>query len=662
MLDNKFKLISKHKPSGDQPNAIRELVRGLKEGMRHQTLLGVTGSGKTFTVANVIKEIQKPTLVIAHNKTLAAQLCNEFRELFPKNAVHYFVSYYDYYQPEAYMPITDTYIGKEAMINDEIDKLRHAATTALLTRNDVIIVASVSCIYGLGAPETYSENIIHFKVGDVIDRKSLTRRLISMQFGRTNSDLKRSTFRLTGDSWEIMPPFEETIYSFRLENNKIAEIFVIDPVKGFEYDKTPTVNEVIVSPARHFLTTVGDEKNAALENIKEELKKRLKYFESTAKYLEAERLERRTLNDLAMIREVGYCHGIENYSRHLSGRASGEAPATLLDYFPKDFLMVIDESHVTVPQLNGMYQGDASRKKTLVEYGFRLPSAVDNRPLKFREFEKRLWQVIYTSATPGPYEGKKNEQVVEQIIRPTGLVDPKIVIRPATGQIEDLIPRIKERIGEKERVLVTTLTKKMAEDLSEYLEEAGMKVTYLHSDIKTLERIKILTNLRRGNIDVLVGVNLLREGLDLPEVSLIAILDADKEGFLRSETSLIQVIGRAARNVRGEVLIYADRITGSIERAVRETDRRRKIQEEYNKTHNITPRTIIRPITSILPDDILDLELKPLATKSIKALELILKEKEREMKEAAKKLDFELAAILRDEIKELIKKVKKHAR
>lgn len=560
------------------------------------------------------------------------------------------------------MPITDTYIGKEAMINDEIDKLRHAATTALLTRNDVIIVASVSCIYGLGAPETYSENIIHFKVGDTIDRKSLTRKLISMQFGRTNSDLKRSTFRLRGDSWEIMPPFEETIYNFRLENNKIAEIFVIDPVKGFEYGKTPTVNEVIVSPARHFLTTVGDEKNAALESIKEELKERLKYFESTAKYLEAERLERRTLNDLAMIREVGYCHGIENYSRHLSGREAGEAPATLLDYFPEDFLMVIDESHVTVPQLNGMYQGDASRKRTLVEFGFRLPSAVDNRPLKFQEFEKRLPQVIYTSATPGPYEGKKSEQVVEQIIRPTGLIDPKIVIRPATGQIEDLIPRIKERIGEKERVLVTTLTKKMAEDLSEYLEEAGMKVTYLHSDIKTLERIKILTNLRRGNIDVLVGVNLLREGLDLPEVSLIAILDADKEGFLRSETSLIQVIGRAARNVRGEVLIYADRITGSIERAVRETNRRRKIQEEYNKIHNITPRTIIRPITSILPDDILDLELKPLATKSIKALELILKEKEKEMKGAAKKLDFELAAILRDEIKELTKKVKKHAR
>ena len=656
-----FELISENKPAGDQPKAIKELISGLNKDYRRQTLMGVTGSGKTFTVANIIAKLDKPTLVIAHNKTLAAQLCNEFRELFPHNAVHYFVSYYDYYQPEAYMPISDTYIGKEAMINDEIDKLRHAATMSLLTRRDVIVVASVSCIYGLGAPEAYSQNIIHFKVGDKIDRKALTRKLIGMQFSRTGSDLKRSTFRLRGDNWEIMPPYEETIYNFRLDGDRIADIFVIDPVKGFEYGKTPRVEEVFVSPARHFLT-MGDSKEKALVNIKKELKEQLKHFESTGKLLEAERLERRTLNDIAMISEVGYCHGIENYSRHLSGRNPGEAPATLLDYFPEDFLMVIDESHVTVPQLNGMYEGDASRKRTLVEYGFRLPSAVDNRPLKFKEFEERMGQVIYTSATPGPYEKKESEQIVEQVIRPTGLIDPKITMLPARGQVEDLIPRIKQRVSEKERVLVTTLTKKMAEDLSQYLEEVGLKVTYLHSDIKTLERIRILTNLRKGNIDVLVGVNLLREGLDLPEVSLIAILDGDKEGFLRSETSLIQVIGRAARNVRGEVLIYADRITGSIERAVRETNRRRKIQEAYNKLHNITPRTIIRPITSILPDDILDLELKPLATKSIKALELILKEKEKEMKDAAKKLDFELAAILRDEVKELTKKVKRHAR
>ena len=656
-----FELISENKPAGDQPKAIKELISGLNKDYRRQTLMGVTGSGKTFTVANIIAKLDKPTLVIAHNKTLAAQLCNEFRELFPHNAVHYFVSYYDYYQPEAYMPISDTYIGKEAMINDEIDKLRHAATMSLLTRRDVIVVASVSCIYGLGAPEAYSQNIIHFKVGDKIDRKALTRKLIGMQFSRTGSDLKRSTFRLRGDNWEIMPPYEETIYNFRLDGDRIADIFVIDPVKGFEYGKTPRVEEVFVSPARHFLT-MGDSKEKALVNIKKELKEQLKHFESTGKLLEAERLERRTLNDIAMISEVGYCHGIENYSRHLSGRNPGEAPATLLDYFPEDFLMVIDESHVTVPQLNGMYEGDASRKRTLVEYGFRLPSAVDNRPLKFKEFEERMGQVIYTSATPGPYEKKESEQIVEQVIRPTGLIDPKITMLPARGQVEDLIPRIKQRVSEKERVLVTTLTKKMAEDLSQYLEEVGLKVTYLHSDIKTLERIRILTNLRRGNIDVLVGVNLLREGLDLPEVSLIAILDGDKEGFLRSETSLIQVIGRAARNVRGEVLIYADRITGSIQRAVQETNRRRKIQEAYNKLHNITPRTIIRPITSILPDDILDLELKPLATKSIKALELILKEKEKEMKDAAKKLDFELAAILRDEVKELTKKVKRHAR
>ncbi len=671
-----FKLISQNKPAGDQPKAIKELVSGLKKGYKHQTLLGVTGSGKTFTVANVIAQIQKPTLVIAHNKTLAAQLCNEFRELFPQNAVHYFVSYYDYYQPEAYLPTTDTYIGKEALINDEIDKLRHAATTALLTRKDVIVVASVSCIYGLGAPEVYEANILNFKVGDVLNRKELMRQLVKMQFKRTTADLKRGTFRLRGDHWEIMPPYEEVIYNFIIDKDRIIKIFLINPVKGFELGRTPSVEEVFISPARHFISHGQED---ALKAIKEELKEQLKYFEKKSLYLEAERLERRVKNDLAMIKEIGYCHGIENYSRHLSGRKEGQPPATLLDYFPREsafdpresalsespgFLTIIDESHVTVPQLNGMYAGDASRKKTLVEYGFRLPSAIDNRPLKFNEFQERVGQVIYTSATPSPYELEKSSpstssgskgQVVKQIVRPTGLVDPKVVIRPAKGQVDDLIPRVEERVAVKERVLITTLTKRMAEDLSEYLNEKKFKVAYLHSDVKTLDRIKILTNLRKGNFDVLVGVNLLREGLDLPEVSLVAILDADKEGFLRSETSLIQTIGRAARNVKGEVLLYADQITGSIKRAVRETETRRKIQLAYNKKHGITPTTIVRAITDIMPvEEILNLEAKPIP-KSKTALKLFIRDKEREMKAAAQNLDFELAAILRDEIKTLSK-------
>ena len=648
-----FKLISKNRPSGDQPKAIRELVSGLKNGYDHQTLLGVTGSGKTFTIANVIAEVNRPTLVIAHNKTLAAQLCNEFRELFPENAVQYFVSYYDYYQPEAYLPATDTYIGKEALINDEIDKLRHAATTSLLTRKDVIVVASVSCIYGLGAPEVYRENIISFKVGDTINRQELMRQLVKMQFKRTTADLKRGTFRLRGDNWEIMPPYEEKIYNFLVKENRILKIFIIDPVKGFQSGFTPSVEEVFISPARHFISHGQDD---ALREIKAELKVRLKYFEEHGKYLEAERLERRVKNDLAMIREIGYCHGIENYSRHLSGRGEGEPPATLLDYFPENFLTVIDESHVTVPQLRGMYEGDASRKRTLVEYGFRLPSAIDNRPLKFNEFGVRIGQVIYTSATPSPYELEKSNQIVKQIVRPTGLVDPKVVIRPAKGQVDDLIPRVEERVAVKERVLITTLTKRMAEDLSEYLNEKKFKVAYLHSDVKTLDRIKILTNLRKGNFDVLVGVNLLREGLDLPEVSLVAILDADKEGFLRSETSLIQTIGRAARNVKGEVLIYADQITGSIKRAVKETESRRKIQLAYNKKHGITPRTIVRAITDIMPvEEILNLEARPIP-KSKTALKHFIRDKEKEMKHAAEHLDFELATILRDEIRELSKK------
>ncbi len=624
--------------------------------------MGVTGSGKTFSIANVIAEINKPTLVIAHNKTLAAQLCNEFRELFPKNSVNYFVSYYDYYQPEAYIPSSDTYIDKEALINDEIDKLRHAATMALLTRRDVIVVASVSCIYGLGAPEAYKENIFHFNVGDHVERRDFSRKLVELQFTRTTADLKRGTYRLRGESWEIMPADREVIYNFEVKEGIIRAIYEIDPVAGFIAGKTPQVSEVLFAPAKHFITE-APARERAIKAIQLELKDQLKYFDKEKKFLEAERLDRRTKFDLAMMREVGYCHGIENYSRHLSGRPAGEAPDTLLDYFPHDaagkpdFLTVIDESHMTVPQIQGMFNGDAARKKTLVEYGFRLPSAKDNRPLRFNEFEARIGQVIFTSATPSQYEADHSKQTVEQIIRPTGLVDPKITMRPARGQVEDLIPRIQERVKKGERVLVTTLTKRMAEDLSAYLESKKVKVNYLHSDVKTLDRIKILTDLRRGKIEVLVGVNLLREGLDLPEVSLVAILDADKEGFLRSEVSLIQTIGRAARNSEGEVLMYADHITGSIERAVRETDRRRKIQLEYNKNHGITPTTIIKKISDILPniDEILNLETRPIP-KSKTAIQKLIKDKEREMRIASKQLDFELAAILRDEIRELMKK------
>lgn len=676
-----FKIQSKFKPAGDQPQAIKSLVNGLNKNYDRQTLLGVTGSGKTFTVANVIAEMGKPALIIAHNKTLAAQLCNEFREIFPENSVNYFVSYYDYYQPEAYMPSSDTYIDKEALINEEIDKLRHAATTALLTRRDVIVVASVSCIYGLGAPEVYAKNIFKLKKGGAINRQEFSRRLIELQYTRTNSDLKRGTFRLRGENWEIMPPDRELIYNFEVKDGVIKDIYEIDPVKGFEPGFTPNLEQVIISPAKHFITPPED-RERAIKLIKEELKEQLKFFEKNGKLLEAERLERRTKFDLAMMKEVGYCHGIENYSRHLSGRSAGDSPDTLLNYFPKDangkpdFLTIIDESHVTVPQVRGMYRGDASRKQTLIEYGFRLPSAADNRPLRFDEFEKRVGQIIFTSATPSDYEKENSKQIVEQIIRPTGLVDPKITIQPVRGQIMDLIPRIYDRVAKKERVLVTTLTKKMAEDLSDYLQNlenqssrtsktirtttTKLKVAYLHSDVKTLDRIRILTSLRKGEFDVLVGVNLLREGLDLPEVSLVAILDADKEGFLRSETSLIQTIGRAARNSEGEVLMYADNITGSIKRAIDETERRRTKQLAYNKKHGITPKTIIKAIHDILPNagDTLKLELKPIQ-KSKKAMEILIKDKEREMREAAKNLSFELAAILRDEIKILKTKLAK---
>ncbi|MFA5128995.1 MAG: excinuclease ABC subunit UvrB [Patescibacteria group bacterium] len=669
---DKFKLKSKFKPTGDQPKAIDELVSGLKKTYKHQTLLGVTGSGKTFTVANVIAKINKPTLVIAHNKTLAAQLCNEFREFFPDNAVEYFVSYYDYYQPEAYLPRTDTYIEKEAMINDEIDRLRHAATQALLTRRDVIIVASVSCIYGLGAPETYEKIVLHLAKDQTITRADLLNQLITMQFTRTNSDLKRGEFRLRGETLEVMPVNQEIIYRMESNAQKIVKIFAIDPVTRKIKDEP---SDVWIFPAKHFVT-LGPERKRAFKTIKEELKGRLDYFNKNGKLLEAERLERRTNYDLEMIKEVGYCHGIENYSRHLSGRAAGEPPETLLDYFGKnkDWLMVIDESHVTVPQISGMYEGDASRKRALIDFGFRLPSAADNRPLKFSEFEARMPQTIYTSATPADYELTRSGQIVEQIIRPTGLIDPEIIVKPITpknssekSQVDDLMERIADRVKRNERVLVTTLTKKMAEDLSEYLAEKKFKVNYIHSEVETLDRIKILTEFRRGKFDILVGVNLLREGLDLPEVTLVAILDADKEGFLRSETSLIQTIGRAARNVRGQVLLYADQMTGSMERAIKETERRRKTQMEYNKKHGITPKTIQKVIKDIIgqatkKQDAKErriLELDLLGEKG-KNIEEIIKEKEKQMKEAAKDLQFELAAILRDEIREL-KKSPKHA-
>ncbi len=656
MEQKKFIIHSKNVPAGDQPQAILALVDGLEKGYSRQTLIGVTGSGKTFTIANVIERVQRPTLVIAHNKTLAAQLCNEFRELFPDNAVHYFVSYYDYYQPEAYMPGSDTYIAKEAMINDEIDKLRHAATVSLLTRRDVIVVASVSCIYGLGAPEAYAANILNFKVGEKLERAVLVKKLISLQFSRTTADLRRGTFRLIGSQWEIMPTDRELIYIIEAPLGVITKIYEVNPVEGFVPGVTPERDEAVIAPAKHYVTTAPD-RSRAIKAIQAELKVRLKELDAEKKFLEIERIERRTNFDVAMIREIGYCNGIENYSRHLSGRPAGAPPETLLDYFPKGFLTVIDESHVAVSQIRGMYAGDAARKKTLVEYGFRLPSAADNRPLAFNEFTERVGQVIFTSATPGDYERKESRQIVEQVIRPTGLVDPITTVLPARGQIADLLPRIAERVKKNERVLVTTLTKKMAEDLSVYLEEKGIKAAYLHSDVKTLDRIRILTSLRRGEFDVLVGVNLLREGLDLPEVSLVAILDADKEGFLRSETALVQTIGRAARNVNGEVLLYADKMTGSLDRALKETARRRKIQLAYNKKHNITPQTIVREIRDMLPAAaIVAIEAAPLLG-SKTALTKLIREKEKVMREAAGELNFELATLLREEIKVLKKSI-----
>jgi len=666
---SKFKLKAEYKPAGDQPKAIKELVDGIEKGFQKQTLFGVTGSGKTFTVANIIEKVQKPTLVIAHNKTLAAQLAQEYKEFFPDNAVHYFVSYYDYYQPEAYMPVTDTYIEKEAMINEEIDRLRHASTQALLTRKDVIIVASVSCIYGLGSPEEYMNVNLQIKKGDNAERQNIIKKLVNIHFERTNADLASGQFRVIGNAIEIMPVSEKIIIRINIEDDKISKIIRIDSVSRTIVEND--LPQIFIFPAKHFITN-KEQSEAAFKSIKKELEERLEQLKKDGYNLEAERLKRRTTYDLALIKEVGYCNGIENYSRHFSGRKAGEAPDTLLSYFPKkadgspDFLTIIDESHITVPQIGGMFAGDASRKKTLIDFGFRLPSARDNRPLNFPEFEQRVEQTIYTTATPGNYEKEKSEQIVEQVIRPTGLIDPVVDIKPITetknnkSQVFDFIDEALKVIKKGGRVIATTLTKKMAEDLSEYLKEKGVKAEYLHSDIKTIDRIDILTSFRKGKFDCLVGVNLLREGLDLPEVEFIGILDADKEGFLRSDTSLIQTIGRAARNVLGRVVLYADHSTGSIERAIAETDKRRNKQIAYNKEHNITPKTIIKKIHDITDSmrsdhDKAVAELVRLdETLMIKNPSKLIKQKEIQMNAAVKILDFESASILRDEI-ELLK-------
>lgn len=648
-----FKLVCEYEPKGDQPKAIRQLTEGLNAGYRFQTLLGVTGSGKTFTMANVIQQVQRPTLVIAHNKTLAAQLCSEFREFFPHNAVEYFVSYYDYYQPEAYIPETDTYIEKDSSINDEIDRLRHSATQAVLERRDVIVVASVSCIYGLGSPSEYKRTILALKEGETYDREEVLRKLVEMQFSRNDIAPQRATFRVRGDILEIQPADEEVVIRVEFFGDTIERITVLDPLTG---ELLSREERITVYPATHFVTP-ADVLERALAEIEAELQERIKYFKRQGKLLEAQRIEQRTRYDMEMVREVGYCSGIENYSRILDGRKPGEPPACLLDYFPDDYLIFIDESHQTIPQLHGMYEGDRSRKETLVEFGFRLPSSLDNRPLRFEEFIDRVNQVIFVSATPGPYEREHSEQIVEQIIRPTGLVDPEVEIRPTQGQIDDLVHEIKERASKGQRVLVTTLTKKMAEDLTEYLLDLDIKVHYLHSEIHTLDRNEILRDLRLGVYDVVVGINLLREGLDLPEVSLVAILDADKEGFLRSETSLIQTIGRAARNIHGKVIMYADDVTGSMHRAVEETERRRKLQIEYNEKHGITPASVVKAVRDVIEakkvaEQKAYYKIKPHISDnaSIDEIMLVLADLEKEMRQAAKALDFEHAAEVRDEI------------
>ncbi len=649
-----FEIVSDFKMTGDQPQAVEKLVEGLNNGYSHQTLLGVTGSGKTFTMANVIERAQRPTLVISHNKTLAAQLYQEFREFFPNSAVEFFVSYYDYYQPEAYVPRIDLYIEKDADINEEIDKLRHAATRALFERRDVIIVASVSCIYGLGSPEEYYSFVCNLKKGESYNRYKLLHKLIEMQYERNDTDFARGRFRVRGDTLEIQPAYEEIALRVEFFGDEVERIMQIDPLTG---ELLSELDSIDIYPAKHFVTS-HEKLLLAIERIKQELEDRLKELKQQGKLLEAARLEQRTNYDLEMLKEAGYCSGIENYSRPLAGRAPGSSPWTLLDYFPDDFLLFIDESHMTVPQLNGMFNGDRARKQTLVDYGFRLPSALDNRPLSFAEFEQHLNQVIYTSATPGPYEYKHSQQIVEQLVRPTGLLEPTIEIKPTKGQIDDLLDQIKTRVEKSERCLVTTLTKRMAEELADYLIELGIKTHYLHSEIDTLQRVEILRDLRLGVYDVVVGINLLREGLDLPEVSLVAILDADKEGFLRSEWSLIQTMGRASRHIDGHAIMYADTITGSMKAAIEETKRRRQIQEDYNKEHGITPQGIRKAIKDITERVKVVAETRtPYVAAPINKEDVIrlIKDLESQMKLAAKNLDFEKAALLRDRIFELRK-------
>ena len=648
-----FELVSEYKPAGDQPEAIQKLAQGIKLGFEEQTLLGVTGSGKTFTMANIIQEVQKPTLVLAHNKTLAAQLCSELREFFPNNAVEFFVSYYDYYQPEAYIASTDTYIEKDSAINEEIERLRHSATSALAERDDVIIVASVSCIYSLGDPIDYKKMVISLRPGMEVSYESLMKRLTEIQYERNDIAFERNRFRVRGDTMEIWPVYTDS-FAYRVEffGDEIERISEINPLTG---ERMREVQHAAIYPASHYVTP-KDKMQTAIQEIREEMEQRVAWFKENEKFVEAQRIEQRTRYDMEMMEEIGFCSGIENYSRVLSGREPGSAPYTLMDYFPKDFLMIIDESHVTIPQVRAMYAGDQARKKSLIDNGFRLPSALDNRPLNFAEFQQRIHQVIYVSATPSDFEKSRSSQIVEQLIRPTGLLDPKIFVRPIEGQIDDLIGEINARTARKERVLVTTLTVKMAEDLTDYLENAGIRVRYLHHDVKTIQRMEIIRDLRLGVFDVLVGINLLREGLDLPEVSLVAILDADKEGFLRSETALVQTMGRAARNADGEVILYADTRTPSMERAIRETERRRTIQQKFNEEHGIVPKTIVKQVHDIIEISAPASEVGAVLSKKkldktqrLQRIAILRKQ----MKEAATMLEFELAADLRDQIREL---------
>ncbi len=648
-----FELVSEYKPAGDQPEAIQKLAQGIKLGFEEQTLLGVTGSGKTFTMANIIQEVQKPTLVLAHNKTLAAQLCSELREFFPNNAVEFFVSYYDYYQPEAYIASTDTYIEKDSAINEEIERLRHSATSALAERDDVIIVASVSCIYSLGDPIDYKKMVISLRPGMEVSYESLMKRLTEIQYERNDIAFERNRFRVRGDTMEIWPVYTDS-FAYRVEffGDEIERISEINPLTG---ERMREVQHAAIYPASHYVTP-KDKMQTAIQEIREEMEQRVAWFKENEKFVEAQRIEQRTRYDMEMMEEIGFCSGIENYSRVLSGRKPGSAPYTLMDYFPKDFLMIIDESHVTIPQVRAMYAGDQARKKSLIDNGFRLPSALDNRPLNFAEFQQRIHQVIYVSATPSDFEKSRSSQIVEQLIRPTGLLDPKIFVRPIEGQIDDLIGEINARTARKERVLVTTLTVKMAEDLTDYLENAGIRVRYLHHDVKTIQRMEIIRDLRLGVFDVLVGINLLREGLDLPEVSLVAILDADKEGFLRSETALVQTMGRAARNADGEVILYADTRTPSMERAIRETERRRAIQQKFNEEHGIVPKTIVKQVRDIIEISAPASEVGAVLSKKkldktqrLQRIAILRKQ----MKEAATMLEFELAADLRDQIREL---------